>query len=183
MPRRGIMIEPSFELGGRRKRSPPTIKAVDMKAYFPRIKILASTVIFLLAAGCSLVRAPLIEPRVLEDPEQQTVLDYAAPASENVLAGLIARDYSQFSRDFSDSMKEGMDETAFKDLLNMLDSKLGAYQSNDLVTVLQDDNYSTVVYRLTYEKDNQVTMRVVFDKSDPHLISGLWFDSPELRGP
>src|SRR3990172_1862500 len=94
MPRRGIMIEPSFELGGLRKRSPPTIKAVDMKAYFPSIKILASTVIFLLAAGCSLVRAPLIEPRVLEDAEQQTVLDYAAPASENVLAGLIGRDFS-----------------------------------------------------------------------------------------
>ncbi|MHB0967758.1 MAG: DUF3887 domain-containing protein [Bellilinea sp.] len=165
------------------KKSPPTTKAVDMKAYFSRIKILASTVIFLLAAGCSLVRAPLIEPRVLEDAEQQKVLDYAAPASENVLAGLIARDYSQFSRDFSDAMKVGMDEAAFNELLSMLDSKLGAYQSSNLVTVLQDENYSTVVYRLTYEKDDQVTMRVVFDRSDPHLISGLWFDSPELRGP
>lgn len=154
-----------------------------MKVHFSRLRTLAGTVIFLLAAGCSLVRAPLIEPRVLEDSEQQRVLEYAAPASENVLAGLIARDYSQFSRDFSDAMKEGMDETSFNELLSMLDSKLGAYQSSDLVTVLQDDNYSTVVYRLTYEKDDQVTMRVVFDKSDPHPISGLWFDSPELRGP
>lgn len=154
-----------------------------MKVHFSRLRTLAGMIIFLLAAGCSLVRAPLIEPRVLEDSEQQRVLEYAAPASENVLAGLIARDYSQFSRDFSDAMKKGMDETSFNELLSMLDSKLGAYRSSSLVTVLQDDNYSTVVYRLTYEKDDQVTMRVVFDKSDPHLVSGLWFDSPELRGP
>jgi hypothetical protein len=154
-----------------------------MKVHFPALKTLAVSVVFILAAGCSLVRAPLMEPRVLEDSQRQTVLDFAAPASENVLAGLIDRDYSQFSRDFSESMKTGMNETSFNDLLVMLDSKLGSYQSSDLVTVLQDDKFSTVVYRLTYEKDNQVSMRVVFDKNDPHRISGLWFDSPELRGP
>lgn len=134
-----------------------------------------------LAAGCSLVRSPIIEPVVLEGSDMDTVLVYAQEPAENLLEGLIARDYAQFSRDFTGDMKQGMNEQAFDDLLNMLDTKLGAYKSNNLVTVLQDENFSTLVYQLIYEKDNEVSMRVVFDNKEPHQISGLWFDSPELR--
>lgn len=154
-----------------------------MKVNFTPMTKLMMLLVLLLTAGCSVIQAPLMEPRVLETPERSAVLEYGQPASENILAGLAARDYSQFSRDFSAEMKTGMDEAAFNELLAMLDSKLGAFQSSDLVTVLQDDSFSTVVYRLTFERDNEVSMRVVFDLEEPHLISGLWFDSPELRGP
>lgn len=134
-----------------------------------------------LTAGCSVVRSPIIEPVVLDGEELEDVLSYAQSPAENLIDGLIARDYEQFSQDFSDTMKKGMNQQSFDDLLVMLDTKLGTYQSFDLVTVLQDENFSTLVYRLTYEKDNQVSMRVVFDNESPHPISGLWFDSPELR--
>jgi hypothetical protein len=154
-----------------------------MKVNFTPISKLIMSLLLLVTTGCSLIQAPLMEPRVLETPERSAVLEYGQPASENILAGLVARDYAQFSRDFSAEMKTGMDEAAFNELLAMLDSKLGTFQSSDLVTVLQDDSFSTVVYRLTYEKDNEVSMRVVFNLEEPHLISGLWFDSPELRGP
>lgn len=135
-----------------------------------------------LAAGCSAVRSPVIEPTVLEGADRDAVLAYAQEPAENLLEGLLARDYAQFSRDFSDDMKQGMNEQAFNDLLSMLDTKLGVYQTNALVTVLQDDKFTTLVYQLIYEKDNEVSMRVVFDNKEPHKISGLWFDSPELRG-
>lgn len=142
---------------------------------------LLSIFILILAAGCSATRAPIIEPVVLEDNERDSVLAYAQAPGENMLNGLIAGDYAQFSQDFSDTMKQGMDRQAFDDLLVMLDTRLGKYQSFDLVTVLKEENYSTLVYQLTYDKDNQVSMRVVFDNKEPHQVSGLWFDSPELR--
>lgn len=142
---------------------------------------LLSILILILAAGCSTVRSPIIEPVVLESNERDSVLAYAQAPGENLLNGLIARDYAQFSQDFSDTMKQGMNQQAFDGLLVMLDTKLGKYQSFDLVTVLKDENYSTLVYQLNYEKDNQVSMRVVFDNKEPHQVSGLWFDSPELR--
>ncbi|MHB1119421.1 MAG: DUF3887 domain-containing protein [Bellilinea sp.] len=142
---------------------------------------LFSILILILAAGCSTVRSPIIEPVVLESNERNSVLAYAQAPGENLLNGLIARDYAQFSQDFSDTMKQGMNQQAFDGLLVMLDTKLGKYQSFDLVTVLKDENYSTLVYQLNYEKDNQVSMRVVFDNKEPHQVSGLWFDSPELR--
>ena len=140
-----------------------------------------SLLLLVLLAGCSAARAPIIEPVVLEGEEADDVLVYAQAPAENLLEGLIAADYTRFSRDFSDNMKQGMNEQAFTDLLTMLETRLGTYQSSALVTVLRDENYSTLVYRLVYEKDNQVSMRVVFDNQEPHLVSGLWFDSPELR--
>lgn len=136
----------------------------------------------LLTAGCSVIKSPIIEPVVLVGSDQDEVLAYAAKPAENLLAGLVARDYAQFSADFSPNMSQGMNEQAFMDLLTMLDTKLGSYKSAELVTVLKEEAYSTLVYRLSYEKDNEVSMRVVFDLDEPHRISGLWFDSPVLRG-
>lgn len=154
-----------------------------MKLRFNPVTILLASMAVLLMASCSVVKAPLMSPDVLPTQERDQVLVYAQPASENLLAGLIARDYLQFSRDFTEDMRTGMNESSFKDLLDMLDSKVGAFQSSSPVTVLKDDNYTTVVYRLTFTKSNEVAMRVVFDNAEPHPISGLWFDSPELRGP
>jgi len=134
------------------------------------------------SAGCSVIKSPIIEPVVLEGSEQDEVLAYAGEPAENLLSGLIARNYAQFSEDFSSNMSQGMNEQAFNDLLTMLDAKLGSFQSAELVTVLKEETYSTLVYRLTFEKDNEVSMRVVFDLTEPHQISGLWFDSPVLRG-
>lgn len=152
-----------------------------MKPHKIAVAGLLTSLLLLLAAGCSVVKSPVIEPVVLEGNEIDTVLAYAQEPSENLIEGLTARDYAQFSRDFTDDMKQGMNEQAFNDLLSMFDTKLGTYQTNTLVTVLQDENFTTLVFQLIYEKDNEVSMRVVFDNKEPHKISGLWFDSPELR--
>src|SRR5574340_1158694 len=92
---------------------------------------LITMLLLILAAGCSAVRSPIIEPVVLEGDKVDAVMTYAQEPAENLLDGLIARDYAQFSRDFSDDMKQGMNEQAFKDLLTMLDTKLGIYQTNN----------------------------------------------------
>lgn len=133
-----------------------------------------------LITACSLL-SPQTQTRTLEGEERDAVLEYAEPMGENLINGLINRDYATFSKDFDETMKKGMDEAAFENLLATLTGKLGAYQSHEIQQVLQDEKFSIVIYRLTYEKDNLVTMRIVFNREEPHLISGLWFDSPELR--
>ncbi len=142
--------------------------------------ILCLLIISLLVSGCALF-SPQSQTTTLEGEEREAVLEYANPMGENLITGLINRDYATFSKDFDANMKKGIDEAAFEKLLATLTDKLGAYQSHEIRQVLQDDKYSIVIYRLTYEKDNLVTMRIVFNRSEPHLISGLWFDSPELR--
>ncbi|MFN7037463.1 MAG: DUF3887 domain-containing protein [Bellilinea sp.] len=141
------------------------------------LPIIASVLI----GGCALLSPAQSKTITLEGDEREAVLEYASPMGENLIAGLINRDYPTFSKDFDAAMKKGMDEAAFEQLLSTLTDKLGAYQSHEISQVLQDEKYTIVIYRLTYEKDNLVTMRVVFNRQEPHLISGLWFDSPELR--
>lgn len=142
--------------------------------------ILAITIALLLA-GCSLVKAPLMETRTLEGEAEQRVLEYAAPKAENVITGLVAGDYDSFSQDFDEAMKNGMNQAAFEQLLEMFASKLGSYRSHEVSVVLQDEKFTTVAYKMIFEKDDAVVMRVVFDNREPHRITGLWFDSPELR--
>ncbi len=137
--------------------------------------------LLLILSGCSLIGGGQGKTVTLEGTERDTVLDYATPMGDNLIQGIISRDYSVFSRDFDAVMKQGMDQAAFEKLLATFTDKLGGYQSHEVNTVLQDEKYQVVVYRLTYEKDNLVSMRIVFNREEPHLISGLWFDSPELR--
>lgn len=150
----------------------------------PRQTLISSLIwvslLSVILAACSLL-APQNQTITLEGAEREAMLEYAAPMGENLINGLITRDYPTFSKDFDTTMKKGMDEAAFEKLLTTLTDKLGEYQSHEISQVLQDEKYTIVIYRLKYEKDNLVTMRIVFNREEPHLISGLWFDSPELR--
>lgn len=135
----------------------------------------------LILSGCSLFKAPLTEPKTLEGSQRDQVLAYANPKSENLIAGLVDGDYTVFSTDFDAAMKNGMNQAAFEQLRQMFADRLGVYQSNEVSIVLKDQQFTTVAYKMIFEKDKEVVMRVVFDNQDPHPIIGLWFDSPELR--
>ncbi|WP_322807862.1 DUF3887 domain-containing protein [Thermanaerothrix sp.] len=119
--------------------------------------------------------------RTLEDSEKDAVLAYAEPMATTLLDGLFAGDYTAFATNFDEAMRKGLDEKAFADLRQTLESRLGAFKSREVSSVLESGNYYIVVYRLRFEKDDAVTMRLVLTKAEPHLVSGLWFDSPELR--
>jgi hypothetical protein len=143
--------------------------------------ILVLTMIAITISGCTLFSPAGGRTVTLEGDQLAEVLVYAEPKTENVLQGLITDDYDIFSRDFDNTMKNGMDKAAFDSLKDTLNVKLGEYRSQDVLTVLQDNKYTIVIYQLRFDKDDQVTMRVVLDKDEPHLVTGLWFDSPELR--
>ncbi len=134
-----------------------------------------------LLTSCSLFKAPLTEPKTVEGTQQDQVLAYASPKADNLIAGLVSGDYKVFSADFDSTMKEGMNQAAFEQLLQQFTSKLGNYQSKEVSIVLKDQKFTTVAYKMIFEKDDAVVMRVVFDNHEPHQITGLWFDSPELR--
>jgi hypothetical protein len=145
---------------------------------FIKLLPIISTIIL---TACSVIKAPLSETRTLDGAEQQQVLEYAGPKAENLISGLIAGDYQTFSADFNQTMKEGMDTAAFDQLLDMFSTKLGSYQSHEVNVVLQGDKFTTVAYKMIFERDDKVIMRIVFDNQEPHNVTGLWFDSPELR--
>ncbi len=135
----------------------------------------------ILLSGCNLFSLGGGNTVTLEGEQREQALSYAQPIAEGVLEGILNSDYETFSRDFDSTMKNGMDRTAFQNLLDTFTSKIGQYQSHEVLSVLQDEKYSIVIFRLVYSQDDQVTMRVVLDRNEPHQVTGLWFDSPELR--
>lgn len=56
------------------------------------------------------------------------------------------------------------------------DSKLGLYISREVNSVVQTGEFYAVLYDAKFEKDDAVTVRVVFRVAEPHEISGLWFN-------
>ena len=114
----------------------------------------------------------------LTGAERDAVLAYSEEKTENMMAGMKAGNYADFSKDFDQAMLNAMPADAFDKFKQDYDGRLGAYVSNKVNRVMQSESgkFVAVVYDTVFEKDDAVTMRVVFRAGDPHEISGLWFN-------
>jgi hypothetical protein len=114
----------------------------------------------------------------LSGEERDAVLAYSEAKTENMMAGMKTGDYAAFSQDFDQAMLDAMSQAAFGKLKQDYDGKLGAYVSRKVNRVMQSQSgkFVAVVYDAVFEKDDAVSMRVVFRADDPHQISGLWFN-------
>ena len=110
--------------------------------------------------------------------DKDAILAFSEVKTDNLMAGMNANDYSSFSKDFDQAMLKAMSQEAFGKFKNDYDGKLGGYVSRkvNMVTQSQSGKYVAVIYDAIFEKDNAVTMRVVFQADGPHQISGLWFN-------
>jgi hypothetical protein len=86
----------------------------------------------------------------LSGEDRNTVLAFSEAKTDNLLAGMNANDYALFSKDFDQDMLNAMSQTEFAKLKKDRDAK--------------------------FEKDDAVTVRVVFRVAEPHQVSGLWFN-------
>ncbi len=114
----------------------------------------------------------------LSGADKDAVLAFSEAKTENMMAGMKSGDYASFSQDFDQAMLTAMPQEAFNKFKQDYDGKLGAYVSRKVNRVMksQSGNFVAVVYDAVFEKDDNVSMRVVFRAADPHQISGLWFN-------
>jgi hypothetical protein len=113
---------------------------------------------------------------VLPGDAATAVLTYTESKTDTLLAGMNENDYAMFSKDFDQDMLTAMPQSAFEALKQDRDAKLGLYVSREVNRVLQSGDFYIVVYDAVFEKDDAVTVRVVFRAADPHQVSGLWFN-------
>ncbi len=119
--------------------------------------------------------------QVLTGADQDAVLAYAEPMTDNLLTGFNAGDYPAFSRDFNGKMREALNESAFATTRAGIVEKIGKYVSRDVSRVEKRGGFIAVIYSARFEQEDGVTVRVVFEPAGEHRVSGLWFDSPRLR--
>ncbi len=120
-------------------------------------------------------------PQTLSGEAREAVLAYSETVTDNLLKGLSEGDYAAFSRDFTEQMQTSLSEAKFPDLSLQTIGKIGAYVSREVQSVEQLDDFITVIYSAKFEQDDPVVVRVVFEAAEPHLVTGLWFDSAKLR--
>jgi hypothetical protein len=113
--------------------------------------------------------------------EETQVYAYANPMAENLLAAIKDNDYQSFIKDYDQAMINASPESSFNQLKQTFDTKLGEYQSYQTAGVQKTDQYTVVFYTLTFSKAPEVTMKLILHPEEPHLITGLWFNSPELN--
>jgi hypothetical protein len=112
----------------------------------------------------------------LTGSQRDAVLAYSEPMTDNLVNGMTTGNYQVFSKDFDDPMIKAMTKNSFNNLLLKIKTNEGACQSHQVVQVTTKANFVTVAYVVNYDKVKNVTMRVVFTASEPHKISGLWFN-------
>ncbi|MFQ5593940.1 MAG: DUF3887 domain-containing protein [Anaerolineae bacterium] len=119
--------------------------------------------------------------QVLTGAEQDEVLAYAEPMTDNLLTGFNAGDYQVFARDFNAKMRDALNESAFGTTRAGIVEKIGAYVARNVSRVEKRGGFIIVIYSARFEQEDGVTVRVVFEPAGEHLVSGLWLDSPRLR--
>jgi hypothetical protein len=134
------------------------------------LPILIAVLIFSLLSGCE------SKETTLTGTDMEAILAFSEAKTDNLLAGMNANDYASFSKDFDQALSNAMNQSKFDTFKKDKDAKLGAYVSRQVNSVTQSGAYYAVIYDTKFEKDNSVTMRVVFSTADAHEISGLWFN-------
>jgi hypothetical protein len=111
----------------------------------------------------------------LSGDDRDAVLAFSEAKTDTLLAGMNAGDYAVFSQDFDADMLSAMPEAEFKKLKADRDSKLGLYLSREVASVVLVNDFYAVNYTAKFEKEDAVPVRVVFQMTEPHEVSGLWF--------
>jgi hypothetical protein len=132
--------------------------------------------VFLVVLAFSLLAGCGSQGTTMTGDDRDAVLAYSEAKTDNLLAGMNAGDYAMFSQDFDQEMLNAMPQAEFDALKKDRDAKLGLYVSRQVNSVVQDGDFYAVIYDAEFEKDDAVTVRVVFRAADPHEISGLWFN-------
>jgi hypothetical protein len=138
-----------------------------------------------LLAGCmlALLLVACDGPKTLPDDEAQAFAEQVAPLTENLLTALSNGDEAAYTQDMDATMKGVSSGDQFTQVYETVIGKIGKYVSGEMTQVLEQGKYRTVFYDAQFENEEHVTVRVVYDVSGAQpLVSGLWFDSPRLRG-
>jgi hypothetical protein len=109
--------------------------------------------------------------------------DRVEPVAENILQSIKNADREGMLKDMDKKMQGAFTEEAFAKMRSLLDSKVGAYRSKEFWKAEKSGQYSIAYFKAEFDKEEDyVVVKVVTSEKDGQLyVSGLFFDSPNLR--
>ena len=114
--------------------------------------------------------------------DAQNLISELSPMAQNFFDGMTSEDYKKASINFNGIMREKMPLQELETLNNQLNEKIGNLVNPGFPEVTTQGNNIILEYKAEFEKEKNITIRVVFNKEPGgYKIAGLWFDSPKLR--
>lgn len=136
------------------------------------MKKLVLTVLIVLATLTLGACAPRVTSTSLSPEEGATYAAEVDDVVESYFAGTNECDFDMAHRGFGPDWD--IDESAWQQECEADLGVYGAYQSKTLDHVEVQQGYRVVIYRVVFENDPDVTLRVFFRANDPdHLIVGM----------
>lgn len=114
-------------------------------------------------------------------------ISYAGPMVDNMLAGIKDKDYKEYTKDFSSVMLKAVTEDSFNQLVDLVQSKIGDYQSRTFSgaqnTKSNGVDMTVVVYKAKYTNEtSDVLITVTFGEENGAMkVMGFFLNSPNLR--
>lgn len=142
---------------------------MNLKKFSP---VLVFIMLLMLLSGCG-------QKTKLNEGE---VRGYSDTKLENILTAANKDDYTAYSKDFSDKMKEALTESNFKQQNKLIKDKIGSYESKEFVKLQNKGEYITVIYKTKYSNEpKDVMVTITFRNGDEaHKVEGLFMTSPKL---
>ena len=131
-----------------------------------------SVLLLLLSTSCG---------QYVKGAEQEEILQTVEPITDRLLDAIETRDFSIIQPDFSEKLSTDLTEEKFLSFADTFNNALGKYQSREVYHVKQDPEHLTVVYKMVYEKSDQVVLNLIFANDDFSHISGIRFTGPGLQ--
>jgi hypothetical protein len=136
-----------------------------------RLFILICLISAIILSACGAQPTPVY---VAEGAERDAITAKTDLIIKDLIKGIENKDFDTFSSHFSDTMLNSM-KTSSMDQIYAIFDPLGKSESVELKNVQDIGEYYAVRYNVTY-KSKVVTYRIVVDKTDPGVQSGLWFE-------
>jgi hypothetical protein len=99
--------------------------------------------------------------------------EYARMSTEVTLQGLSEKDLEKYTQHANDQFKAAVTQQILDTAAAQINSKYGAYESVEFISVETQDEYTVVNYKAKYT-GGEVGVRMVFDAD--HLVAGQWFE-------
>ncbi|MDD5337941.1 MAG: DUF3887 domain-containing protein [Dehalococcoidales bacterium] len=109
---------------------------------------------------------------------------YALPTVEAMLQAMNNGDFESYTASLNAEMKEGIPEYRFLFLKNLLEGKIGQYESMELTDTQVNGTEITITYKAKYSLVEEVVVTATFDESgEEPLVSFFSWKSKKLDLP
>lgn len=143
-----------------------------------------------IAAGWLLGVFLLCGASVSAAEEQGTAVDteavraYADPIVESILTAMNEDNYKKYGEFFDKQMRTAISEPVFYAANPVIKGRIGQYVSKEFVSAEAQEQYTVVMYKAHFsqEPDGVSVKCVLSEGNGKRYVSGLWLDSPLLRG-